>query len=128
MHRAKCYFDQKMYEESILDLQTALQHSPNDSMLLYLLGLSFYADQNFKQCLKTFKQALMNVDDMDISVDYTPDIYYHIGLAYCMVEKFEKSIYPYTKVSIFSLLILYSVLISYLQKSSISMRGQKPSK
>jgi tetratricopeptide (TPR) repeat protein len=26
-----------------------------------------------------------------------PDIYYHIGLAYCNIEKFEKSIYPYGK-------------------------------
>ena len=30
---------------------------------------------------------------------YEADIYYHIGLAYCNVEKFEKSIYPYTRVS-----------------------------
>ena len=28
---------------------------------------------------------------------YEPDIYYHIGLSYCMVEKFEKSIYPYSQ-------------------------------
>lgn len=25
-----------------------------------------------------------------------PDIYYHIGLAYCHVEKFEKAIFPFT--------------------------------
>lgn len=30
---------------------------------------------------------------------YEADIYYHIGLAYCNVEKYEKSIYPFTKVS-----------------------------
>ena len=30
-------------------------------------------------------------------ISYESDIYYHIGLAYCNVEKFEKSIYPYTK-------------------------------
>lgn len=28
---------------------------------------------------------------------YEADIYYHIGLAYCMVEKFEKAIYPFSK-------------------------------
>jgi hypothetical protein len=33
------------------------------------------------------------------AVNYSPDIYYHIGLAYCMMEKFEKSIYPFTRVS-----------------------------
>jgi len=30
-------------------------------------------------------------------VSYEPDIYYHIGLAYCNLEKFEKSIYPYSR-------------------------------
>ena len=28
---------------------------------------------------------------------YEADIYYHIGLAYCNVEKFEKAIYPFSK-------------------------------
>ena len=28
---------------------------------------------------------------------YEADIYYHVGLAYCMVEKFEKAIYPFSK-------------------------------
>ena len=29
-------------------------------------------------------------------INYEHDIYYHIGLAYCRVEKFEKAIYPFT--------------------------------
>jgi hypothetical protein len=49
--------------------------------------------------MKIFKQALMNLGDMELSASYTPDVYYHIGLAYCMIEKFEKAIYPFTKVS-----------------------------
>ena len=28
---------------------------------------------------------------------YEADIYYHLGLAYCRLEKFEKSIFPYGK-------------------------------
>lgn len=28
---------------------------------------------------------------------YKPDIYYHIGLAYCNLEKFEKAIFPFTR-------------------------------
>ncbi len=28
---------------------------------------------------------------------YEPDIFYHLGLAYCRLQKFEKSIFPYTK-------------------------------
>ena len=30
---------------------------------------------------------------------YLPDTYYHIGLAYCNLEKFEKAIFPFEKVS-----------------------------
>ena len=28
---------------------------------------------------------------------YEADIFYHLGLAYCRLEKFEKSIFPYTR-------------------------------
>ena len=28
---------------------------------------------------------------------YKPDVFYHIGLAYCRLEKFEKSIFPYSR-------------------------------
>jgi tetratricopeptide (TPR) repeat protein len=28
---------------------------------------------------------------------YLSDIYYHIGLAYCNIEKFEKAIYPLSR-------------------------------
>jgi hypothetical protein len=41
----------------------------------------------------------MSLGDQEAAVSYTSDVYYHIGLAYCMIEKFEKSIYPFTKVS-----------------------------
>lgn len=49
-------------------------------------------------------------------VTYESDIYYHVGLAYCNVEKFEKSIYPYSRVRLFKynysldLTSFYSVL------------------
>jgi len=46
-------------------------------------------------------------------LSYEADIYYHIGLAYCNVEKYEKSIYPFQKVSNtvqFSILLFISVV------------------
>jgi len=43
--------------------------------------------------VKTLKLALQKKP----YISYESDIYYHIGLSYCNVEKFEKSIYPYTK-------------------------------
>ena len=44
-------------------------------------------------------------------MSYLADTYYHIGLAYCNLEKFEKSIFPYTKVS---LLIHHLILITFI--------------
>jgi hypothetical protein len=29
--------------------------------------------------------------------EHEPDIYYHIGISYCREQKFEKSIFPYSK-------------------------------
>ena len=28
---------------------------------------------------------------------YEPDIFYHLGMAYCRLQKFEKSIFPYSR-------------------------------
>ena len=39
------------------------------------------------------KEALKN----DPVESYEPDIYYHLGLAYCRMEKFEKAIFPFSK-------------------------------
>ena len=33
----------------------------------------------------------------DPYMTYKPDIYYHLGLAYCRLQKFEKSILPYSR-------------------------------
>ena len=84
-----------MYENSINDLLKAHDAAPTNPQILYKLGLSFYADGQFKKCVKQLKLALQNKP----YISYESDIYYHIGLAYCNQEKFEKSIYPYKKVS-----------------------------
>ena len=66
---------------------------------------------------------------------YEADIYYHIGLAYCNVEKYEKSIYPFTKVSsknsfkiLFNPFFLNSALMQSQMKSDIFMKERKLSK
>lgn len=105
MNRAQCYYDLGQYTESITDLKTALNVDENDPQVLYKLGLSFYAFNKYKKCIKTLKKALLNKPYLT----YEADIYYHIGLAYCHLEKFEKSIYPYTKVKTLILIILLIV-------------------
>jgi tetratricopeptide (TPR) repeat protein len=95
MHRSQCKYDQGQFEDSINDLNEGLAINPIDPQVLYKLGLSYYADEKFKMCVSTLKKALMNSP----YISYEADIYYHIGLAYCNVEKYEKSIYPFSRVS-----------------------------
>lgn len=57
------------------------------------MGLCLFAAKNYKKTVNILKIALQ----CKPFPSYEPDIYYHIGLAYCLTEKFEKSIYPYSK-------------------------------
>lgn len=70
-----------------------MKWSPQDPQVLYKLGLTYYADQKYKKCIKTMKLSLQNKPFLT----YECDIYYHLGLAYCRVEKFEKSIFPFSR-------------------------------
>ena len=81
------------FENSINDLQAALKVNSTNPQLLYKLGLSYYAHKQWKNCVNTLKQALMNSP----FPSYESDIFYHIGLSYCIQEKFEKAIYPLTQ-------------------------------
>ena len=128
LHKAQCEYDNEKFDIAIADLQEGLKLYETDPELQYFLGLSYYAqgnakkdpnehedkDKDYKEALRTFKMALINMPKEDagvqFSLSYIPDIYYHIGLAYCRVEKFEKSIYPYTKVSNFYNLLFTRVL------------------
>lgn len=93
MHRAHCYYDQKHYDKAIHDLLKGLSIVNYDPMLYYRLGITYYADKQYKQAIKSLKQSLLNKPYQS----YEPDIYYNIGLAYCNLEKYEKSIYPFSK-------------------------------
>jgi len=92
-NRAQCYYDLRHYPDAIADLEMALNLKEDDPQVLYKLGLTFFAYQRYKKCIKTLKLALKNKPFLT----YEPDVFYHIGLAYCRVQKFEKSIYPYSR-------------------------------
>lgn len=74
-------------------MERALQQNPYDTQVLYKYGLTHYANGKYKKCIKTLKMALKNKP----FVMYEADIYYTIGLAYCKVQKFEKSIWPFSR-------------------------------
>ena len=61
LHKAQCEYDNGFYDKSIDDLQKGLEMYETDPELLYYLGLSYYADLNYKEALKTFKLSLMNM-------------------------------------------------------------------
>jgi len=58
MHRAQSFFDQskrlqvKNFQPAIEDLQNGLDHSNNNPLLLYKLGLAYYADEQYKRAIK----------------------------------------------------------------------------
>ena len=35
MNRAQCFYDQRMFDSSIEDLAMAVEHQPNDPVILY---------------------------------------------------------------------------------------------
>ena len=61
--------------------------------MLYKQGLAYFAFGKYKKCIATMKSALRHKPFLT----YEADIFYHLGLAYCRLEKFEKSIFPFTK-------------------------------
>lgn len=60
---------------------------------MYRQGLVYFSFKKYKKCIATMKAALKYKPYLT----YKADIYYHLGLAYCRLEKFEKSIFPYTR-------------------------------
>ena len=117
-NRAKCHIEQKKYQEGITDLLEADKISTGDPQILYELGITFFFDTRYRKCLKFLKLALKTehapnvayVDDVNSKelreklnmssgphLSYLADVYYHIGLSYARLEKFEKSIFPLSK-------------------------------
>lgn len=78
---------------AIEDLDRALTINAKDPQVLYKQGIAYFAFKKYKRCIKTMKRALAEKPYMT----YEADIYYHLGLAYCRLQKFEKSIYPYSR-------------------------------
>jgi len=92
-NRAQCYFDMQEYQKAIDDLNTALHHNSSDPQVLYKQGIAYFAFKRYKKCIQTMKIALQSKPFMT----YEADIFYHLGLAYCRLQKFEKSIFPYSR-------------------------------
>ncbi|CAI2387655.1 unnamed protein product [Moneuplotes crassus] len=111
MNRAQCNFELghdedpekqiRHFTASIEDLEAALDIDENDPKVLYKLGLSYYAFGKYKRCIKTLKGALKCVQEITSSgihtITYESDIFYHIGIAYSNLERFEEAVYPLTK-------------------------------
>lgn len=89
-HRARCFNAQAKPDKAVVDLELANSMCKTDPQVLYELGLTYFADEKYKKCLKTLKEALRH----NPYPTYIHDIFYHIGIAYCREEKFEKAIFP----------------------------------
>ena len=94
MNRADCFYGMKQYHDAIDDLQTALEINPEEDnpQVLYKLGLTYYAFGKYRRCVKTLKRALQ----AGPYITYQADIYYHVGLAFCRLERYGDSIFPFS--------------------------------
>lgn len=90
---ARCQAAMQMEDAACGSLLTALEINEFDPLVLYELGLYYFADKKYKKATKFLKHSLhCHPDPMWIN-----NTYYHIGLAYARLQKFEKSIFPFTK-------------------------------
>ena len=92
-NRANLHYDLGDYDKATKDLENAIDKDPENSKVHYQQGLTWYAYRKYKKAIKSLKQALK----YSPLITYVPDIYYHLGLSYCRLQKFEKAIFPFSK-------------------------------
>ena len=98
-NRADLYYDMgkdgdlEGFAKAANDLDSALNHDPTNSKVHYQQGLTWYAFKKYKKAIKSLKLSLHNGP----LKFYEPDIFYHLGLSYCRLQKFEKAIFPFSK-------------------------------
>lgn len=72
----------QQYQMAIDDLTTALKHNTkSNAQVLYKQGIAYFAFKKYKKCIFVMKQALHCKPQPFMT--YEPDIFYHLGLAYC---------------------------------------------
>jgi len=89
-----------MFDEAIEDLQIAKQADPRDPFVLYRLGLTYYEANEYKKATAALKECLKMREESDGTKNESADmsdIYYHIGLSYANLGKYEKSIFPFSE-------------------------------
>lgn len=92
-NRAQCYFDLQRYESAVRDLTKALEAESNEPKLYYLRGLAQYELKNYRGSIQDLKRSLR----IRNNASYSHDCYYHIGIAYCNIGKYTKSIPAFTQ-------------------------------
>lgn len=84
-------------------MHTGLEISPTDSRILYRVGLAHYANGDLKHGEERYKEFKLAIKILKLALQHSPlpscisDIYYHVGLSYCFLQKYEKSIFPFSK-------------------------------
>ena len=71
----------------------ALEKKPNDPQIFYKRGLSYYKNEEYKNCIKDMFRSLQNKP----FASYEADIHYHMGISFANLDLFHKAIEPLTK-------------------------------
>ena len=95
-------FKEKKYEDVIKAGEKLTKKKPDDTQLIYLLGLSFINTQNFLHAEKYFQKLL--------SLKKTHEIYYVYGNILKNLKKYSDAAISFEKANVVS---LYELSISF---------------
>lgn len=102
-NRSQCFFDMQQYDNAANDLTKAIRLESKEAKyvallyyhfrLYYLRGLSNYEMKKYKDSIKDLKKALK----LKQASAFAHDCYYHIGIAYCNLQKHESAVPAFTR-------------------------------
>lgn len=82
------YLQLKEYKKSIEDLTTALNVNSRNPAIHYRRGLAYYKNNEYEKAIGDLERSLLLSPPKNIQ----SDIYYHIGIAYSNLEKYQQAV------------------------------------
>jgi len=95
-NRAQAYYKSGNYDLAYADFSIALKLDPEDTMAYYNVGMCLFETKKYKEAIDMLKMSLRREEKC--FCEMRANVYYHIGIAYCRRDKYEKAIYPLSQV------------------------------
>lgn len=95
-NRAQAHYKFEDYQSAYEDFLRALKLDPEDFVACYNVGMCLFETKRYKEAIDMLRISLK--EEEESCCEMRANGYYHIGIAYCRREKYEKAIYPFTQV------------------------------